>query len=461
MKRNLFKHALLPYFFYRSTSFFRRKLSRIKDEVTAFLSFQIDEMRLTIQRVSPNYVKHCLLSQSYGTFVLRYPTENDDIIYMIRTDYQSNDESTINRYIVLSIRVDETVYRYHIQHYLLPYNEELLRGNQKQLLEPYYREQKNVKNGRFTPLKQELILKSENENWIFNRKALQDIDFGRFAGSNNAGTSKATWQFEKQHDIKVFIKSFSKDSWYFAHELNLLKSMNHFSIISFYGYYTDEKHNYLVLEDGGKSLQSCCPLPHRCPKTKMRFIANVGFQVAQAMMYLEKKKIIHRDLTAGNVLLNSYGYIKIADFGHAIKKEVGKNTLERTQSKTGALHFQFRFLAPECLPDVKPRETLNYSINSSPIDVYARFSSKSDVWSFGILLIQLMIENPAVPYSHIMVDTDIPQHVKIERCIHPRPAECPMDMYLLLQRCWSYESKDRISFTELREKMLTLETILR
>lgn len=418
-------------------------------------------MRLTIQRVSPNYVKHCLLSQSYGTFVLRYPTANDDIIFMIRTDYQSNDDSNVNRYIVLSIRVDETVYRYHVQHYLLPFTEELSRGNQKQLLEPYYRERKNVKNGRFTPLTHELILASENENWLFNRKTLQDIEFGRFAGSNNAGTSTAAWQFEKQHEIKVFIKSFKKDSWYFPHELNLLKDISHFSIISLYGYYTDEKFNYLVLEDGGKSLQSCCPLPHPNVKTKMRFIANVGFQVAQAMMYLEKKKIIHRDLTAGNVLLNSYGYIKIADFGHAIKKEDGKNTLERSQSKTGAQHFQFRFLAPECLPDIKPRETLNDSINSAPTDVYARFSSKSDVWSFGILLIQLMIENPAIPYPHISVDTDIPQHVKIEHHIHPQPRDCPMDMYLLLQRCWSYEPKDRISFSELREKMLTLETILR
>ena len=419
-------------------------------------------MRFTIQRVSPNYVKCCLLSQLYGTFVLRYPTENDNIISMIRFDQQpSSDRSTNNRYVVLSIRVDETVYHYHIQHYLLRFTDEHARGNHKLLLEPYYRERKNAKNGRFTPLKQELILPLENENWLFNRKALQDLEFIGNAGANNAGISKASWQFEKQHDINVFIKSFAKNSWYFQHEFDLLKEMSHFSIISPYGFYTDAKSNYLVLEDGGKSLQSYCPLPHPSAKMKMRFIANVGFQVAQAMMYLEKKKIIHRDLTASNVLLNAYGFIKIADFGHAIKKEEGKNTLERSQSKTGARHFQFRFLAPECLPDLKPRETSNHSINSSPTDVYAKFSSKSDVWSIGILLIQLMLKNPSKPYPHIDIDDHITQYVKIERHIHPRPDECTSDMYLLLEQCWSYEAKDRISFSELREKMLTLERILR
>jgi hypothetical protein len=414
-------------------------------------------MPFTIQHVSPHYALFCLLSQPNGAFILRYPTENDELISRIRFDPHSKEELSTDHYIILSIRVDETIYKYHIQHYRLPYTEEDRQGDNKQVLERYNRERKNVKNDKFTPLKHELILPPENNSWTFDKRRLQDVEFVKTAGVHNEGTSKANWQFEKQNDIKIFIKRFNKNNWYFMHELALLRQLCHFTIITLYGHYSDNKYSYLVFEDGGKSLESCCPLRYRSSKMKMRFIANIGFQVSQAMIYLEKKNIIHRDLTAGNVLINCYGFIKVADFGHAIKKEQGINSLERSQSKSGAQNFQFRFLAPECLPDVRLRETSN---NSDRPDIYARFSSKSDVWSFGILLIQLMIDDPRKPYRDIS-DDDIPKHVKKERHIHPRPNECSTDMYLILERCWAYEPKERISFTELREKMFTLEAILR
>jgi serine/threonine protein kinase len=419
-------------------------------------------MPLNIQHASPSHVKLCLLPQPYGTFVLRYPVENDALISMIRIDYQSKQEFPINRYIILSIRVDETVYKYDIQHYLLPYTEQNNQEDNKQLLEPYNRQQKIIKNGKFTALKKELILPRENKSWFFDKRCLQDIDFSSIenTGQHNRGLSIASWQCDKQNDIKVFIKRFAKDNWYFKHELSLLKDLHHFPIITLYGQFSDNQYSYLVFEDGGKSLESYCPLKHRTSKAKMRFIANVGFQVAQAMMYLEKKNIVHRDLTAGNVLINSYGFIRIADFGHALKKEEGKNTLERPQTRKGEHRFQYRFLAPECLPNAIPNAS-NTSPTSVLADIYARFSSKSDVWSFGILLIQLMLDDPRLPYPLILNVNNIPQYVKEERHIHPRPSECPTDMYLVLERCWAYEAINRISFTELRDKMIALETILR
>jgi len=420
-------------------------------------------MPLNIQHVSPYHVTRCLLSQPYGRYVVRYPRANDELISMIRIDNHSKQDLPIDRYVILSVRVDETVYHYFIQHYLLPYAEQNIQRDNNQLLELYNRQRDTIKNGKFTPLGKELILPPEDRMCSFDEKYLQDIDFNRIrnAGQNNQGISTAIWQCDRQNDIKVFIKRFKKNNWYFKHELSLLKDLSQFSIITLYGQYSDDLHSYLVFEDGGESLESRCPLKIRSKTAKMRFIASVGFQVAQAMMYLEKKNIVHRDLTAGNVLINSYGFVRVADFGHALKKEEGKNSLERPQTVTGENRFQFRFLAPECLPDLRTREVSNRSATSTPMDVYARFSSKSDVWSFGILLIQLMLKDPRTPYPDIKNVNDIPQHVKQERKIHSQPSECPMDMYLVLKQCWAYEAIDRISFTEIRDKMLTLETILR
>ena len=416
-----------------------------------------------IQKISPSYVIRCLLPQPCGTFIVRHPTLNDELISLIKLESQTNQDTPAHHYVILSIRVDETVYKYHVLHYRLPYTERNMQENVKQILEKYNRQPKNHAKDKFTPLKHELFPPGEDGDWSFDKKHLQGVEFGRIpnSGVNNQGTSTAIiCPSDRQHDINVFIKRFNKNNWYFKHELSLLREFCYPSIITLYGQYSDNKYSYLVFEDGGQSLESCCPLKAPSKEAKMRFIANVGFQVTFAMMYLEKKNIVHRDLTAGNVLINKHGFIRIADFGHAIKKEEGTNTLERSKTATGENRFQFRFLAPECLPDSPEMETRNKPQTFTPADVYARFSSKSDIWSFGILLIQLMIENPSCPYP-LIADIDIPRHVKGGHNIHPQPTDCSMDMYLVLQRCWAYEAKDRISLPEIRDSMLRLESIYR
>ncbi|CAM4785162.1 unnamed protein product [Rotaria magnacalcarata] len=414
-----------------------------------------------IQNISASYVIRSLLPRPCGTYILRYTTANDDVISLIKFNDNSKEATSRDNYIILSIRVDETIYKNYIQHYRLPYIVENMHENTSQLLDIYNQQQKNSKTSAFTPLRHELILPPEDEDWFLDKKHFLDIDFNRIqtVGKHNQGTCTAIWQSDKQNDIKIFIKRFTKNNLYFRHELSLLKDLCHFSIVTLYGQYSDSRFSYLIFENGGESLESCCPLKTRLMKTKMRFISNVGFQISYAMMYLESKNIVHRDLTASNVLINSFGFIRVADFGHAIKKEEGANPLERSQTANEINRFQFRFLAPECLPDSKRKGTTEKPIDFSHADIYARFSSKSDVWSFGILLIQLMLDDPSKPYPNIVDANDLLQYVKEEGKIHPQPSECPMDVYLILERCWAYEAKNRISFSDIRDRMHSLNTI--
>ncbi|XP_051929290.1 tyrosine-protein kinase receptor Tie-1 isoform X3 [Hippocampus zosterae] len=140
--------------------------------------------------------------------------------------------------------------------------------------------------------------------------------------------------------------------------------------------------------------------------------------VATGMHYLSDKQFIHRDLAARNVLVGDNLVAKIADFGLSRGEEVYvKKTMGRLPVRWMAI------------------ESLNYSV----------YTTKSDVWSFGILLWEI-VSLGGTPYCGMTcaeLYEKLPQGYRMEK-----PKNCDDEVYELMKQCWRDRPYERPPFSQ-------------
>jgi len=426
-----------------------------------------------IQKLEPSRVIHELILKPFGTYLIRSPTENDDILSQI--SIKSTEE--YSRYVVLSVRVDENRYHNPIMNYRLPFIEW---DDEQNLIEYYNQIQDTFKNGKCQKLEKECIIETEDTDWKFDEYLIQTQYMSYFPSNNN--DMRYSIKVENR-EIKLFKKQMNNDE----QEFSILKTLSYFHIVTFYGICDeiDHRRKFLIFADNGESL-------------KMRYTNNltikqltmIGYQIACGMIYLEKKNIIHRDLHAGNILIDEQNFIRIADFEHAIIID-DENDRSQQSRKNSKSEFKIRRLAPECLPQLPENDDASDSYET----ILDEFSSKSDVWAYGLIFIELLLGINYDVYSYVLVksaahndkdeETDqlIPpvkighithkkpndddvvnaeetrqlvQYIKIDRNIHKKPDNCLDKLYDVLKQCWKYCPNDRITFIDLRDKMLKI-----
>ncbi len=143
--------------------------------------------------------------------------------------------------------------------------------------------------------------------------------------------------------------------------------------------------------------------------------------VAAGMTHLHKQGVVHRDLAARNVLLSESLKPKIADFG--LSRDLGEGDEGKTTSDIGPV----RWMAPESLKE-------------------RRFSRKSDVWSFGVLLWEVAT-NGKTPYEGMQV-WQVASEVYKGALNLEVPLEMLPSMANVMRLCMRGEAEQRPEFAE-------------
>ncbi|XP_072037352.1 uncharacterized protein [Amphiura filiformis] len=154
-------------------------------------------------------------------------------------------------------------------------------------------------------------------------------------------------------------------------------------------------------------------LSQLAPEQLLKF----GIDVAKAMKHIANCGIIHRDLAARNILVGRGLTAKVADFGMSRDDDIYVQTSSR--------RVPTRWLSIESLT----RKT---------------YTTKSDVWSFGILLWEIATFG-GTPYAG-METKHLAYHLTTEGYRMPKPDNCEHEMYDLMRQCWQEDPDDRPTF---------------
>jgi len=233
-----------------------------------------------------------------------------------------------------------------------------------------------------------------------------------------------------------------KDKRDLLNELSVMKMMDpHPNVVRLLGCCTDKDPIYVIIEfvNGGtlqeflrksRSEHHYKNLHGASQNISSRDLTSFAYQIAKGMEYLDTKKLIHRDLAARNVLIDSADQTcKVADFGFA--KDVMANNIYERKSE-GKLPI--RWMAPESLYD----------------NVY---STKSDVWSFGVLMWEVVTLG-SVPYPGLQ-PSEVMKKVNAGYRLE-KPEHCKRELYNIMVKCWEKEPKDRPAFSDLVRDFETL-----
>lgn len=292
-----------------------------------------------------------------------------------------------------------------------------------------------------------------------------------------ATVHRATW-LKRDVAVKTFSGTSEQMLGTFMKEVSILARLSHPNIAPMYCYAINSgrrQHSFsVVMELMDVSLHQ---LIDEKMENDVTLVApfdtleavDIMLQIAQGMLYLHDKNVVHRDLKSMNILVKhvqrssakpGYMQVKVADFGTSKVKEMSC-TLSSFTLDMGTT----RWMAPELFSNTFQRinsddanDAINYDASSvrKSATVLPKYPFKCDVYSFGMVCYEILKGD--VPFADISPGKVREEVIKGLRPI--LPATCPPVLTRMIQKCWDLSPDTRPNFAEICFQLRHLKCML-
>lgn len=265
------------------------------------------------------------------------------------------------------------------------------------------------------------------------------VEFGKELGSGEFGSvlSGTINAVDGSSTVRVALKVLKTISdpeleGKFISEAKLFAILQHPHIVSLVAVNVLEQPWFMALELMESDLKQYLRQGTSLISGHLSLLVGACVQVADAMMFLEKRQIIHRDLAARNIFVGTSGLhcVKLSDFG-----------LSRTLSsspyykKTSNDRVPIKWMAPESI-------------------IERKYSVKSDVWSFAVLCWEVMMLGDS-PWAN--QNPELVFHTLLKGSRLPRPETCNEELHGLFLECWNLDPALRPSFSYLHSALVDIK----
>ncbi|XP_032071947.1 ALK tyrosine kinase receptor [Thamnophis elegans] len=225
-----------------------------------------------------------------------------------------------------------------------------------------------------------------------------------------------------------------QDELDFLMEALIISKFNHQNIVRCIGVSLQALPRFILLElmaggDLKSFLRETRPKPTHPSSLTMLDLLHVARDIACGCQYLEENHFIHRDIAARNCLLTCKGpgrIAKIGDFGMA--RDIYRASYYR---KGGCAMLPVKWMPPEAFME-------------------GIFTSKTDTWSFGVLLWEIFSLG-YMPYPS-KSNQEVLEFVTSGGRMDP-PKNCPGPVYRIMTQCWQHQPEDRPDFAIVLERI--------